>query len=48
MIAGDFNLVRFLADKSNSIINYRWAHAFNDWVDRWTLVELNPSNVKYT
>lgn len=48
MLAGDFNLVRFLADKSNSVINYRWAQAFNEWVDKWALVELNPSNIRYT
>jgi hypothetical protein len=30
LIGGDFNLVRFTSDKSNGIINHRWA---NDWVN---------------
>jgi hypothetical protein len=42
LIGGDFNLVRFLSDKSNGIINHRWAHAFNNWIGRWDLIELDP------
>lgn len=45
---GDFNLVRFAADKSNLIINYRWADAFNEWIHKWGLLELNASNIKFT
>ncbi|KAG2656080.1 hypothetical protein PVAP13_1KG057385 [Panicum virgatum] len=48
LIAGDFNLVRFSSDKNNGIINHRWADAFNDWVSRWALLELNPANKKFT
>jgi hypothetical protein len=45
MVVGDFNLVKFATDKSNSIINYRWAQAFNEWIHKWALVELNPNNI---
>jgi len=48
LIGGDFNLVRFLRDKSNGIINHMWADSFNEWVDKWALIELSASNKKYT
>jgi mannosylglycoprotein endo-beta-mannosidase len=48
LIGGDFNLVRFLSNKSNSIIDHRWADGFNNWIDRWGLIELNASNRKFT
>lgn len=48
MVAGDFNLVRFVKDKSNSVINYRWADAFNEWVHKWPLVELDAGNIDFT
>jgi hypothetical protein len=32
VIAGDFNLTRFASDKSNGIINHKWADAFNAWI----------------
>ena len=47
LIGGDFNLVRFSRNKSNGIINHRWADSFNCWVDKWTLIELNASNKKF-
>ena len=48
MLGGDFNLVRFSSDKSNGVFNHKWADAFNDWVSKWGLVELNPSNKLFT
>lgn len=48
MLGGDFNLIRSSSDKNNSNINYRWVDAFNEWIDKWGLVELNPTNRKYT
>jgi len=48
MLGGDFNLVRFISDKSNGVFNHKWADAFNDWVSKWGLVELNPSNKLFT
>jgi endonuclease/exonuclease/phosphatase family metal-dependent hydrolase len=48
LIGEDFNLVRFASDKSNDVINHKWADAFNDWISRWGLVELNLTNKAYT
>jgi len=48
MIGGDFNLVRFASDKSNGIYSHRWAGEFNDWISKWALMELNPSNKRFT
>jgi hypothetical protein len=48
MVGGDFNFVRFASDKSNGIYNHRWADGFNEWVSKWALMELNPSNKKFT
>ena len=46
---GDFNLVRFIEDRSNRIINHKWADLFNDWVQtNNALIEINPTNKKFT
>jgi endonuclease/exonuclease/phosphatase family metal-dependent hydrolase len=47
-IGGDFNLSRFPSDKSTSKINQKYVDGFNDWVNKWGLVEVNPNNRKYT
>jgi hypothetical protein len=31
MIGGDFNLVRYQSDKSNGVIDFKWAAKFNVW-----------------
>jgi hypothetical protein len=31
---GDFNVSRFILDKSNGHINHRFAAIFNDWVNK--------------
>lgn len=48
MIGGDFNLVRSTDDKSNGIVNHKWVDLFNEWINRWALIELDPTNRKYT
>ena len=30
------------------MINHRWAAAFNDWINKWGLVELNSTNKLFT
>jgi hypothetical protein len=45
---GGFNLCRFSSDKSNDRINQKMADCFNDWVNMWGLVEINPGNRKFT
>jgi endonuclease/exonuclease/phosphatase family metal-dependent hydrolase len=44
---GGINLSRFVSDKSNSKINQKFANCFNDWVNRWGLLELNADNIKF-
>jgi hypothetical protein len=48
LVGGDFNLSRFPSDKSNGRINLKRADCFNDWVNRWGLIKIKPSNRKYT
>jgi hypothetical protein len=48
MIGGDFNLCRFASDKSSGRIKQKLADCFNNWVNKWGLVELNPDNRKFT
>jgi len=47
LIGGDFNLVRFISDKSNRQINHRWAALFNNWISKWGLIELSAANKKF-
>jgi hypothetical protein len=48
LLGGDFNLVRNSREKSNGVINQKWVDAFNNWVDLWGLIELDPSNRAFT
>ena len=48
ILGGDFNMVRAISDKSNGIVNFKWMDLFNEWIDRWGLLELNPKNRKFT
>jgi hypothetical protein len=48
LLGGDFNLVRSSLDKNNGQVNFRWINLFNDWVNRWGLIELELRNRKYT
>jgi hypothetical protein len=48
VIGGDFNLNRFASVKSNGRINQKWDNCFNDWVNKWGLIKLSPTNRKFT
>lgn len=48
MIRDDFNLTRFAEDKSSKQIDHRWVDKFNDWIDKWGLLELNVTNRAFT
>jgi hypothetical protein len=48
MIGGDFNLVRSQSDKSNGVIDFKWADKFNAWVDMWALVEIGLAGRSFT
>jgi endonuclease/exonuclease/phosphatase family metal-dependent hydrolase len=45
---GDFNLARFVSDKSNGRINQKIVDCFNGWVNKWRLIEISPTNWKFT
>ena len=40
LIGEDFNLVRSQREKSNGIINFSHASIFNDWINKWGLIEI--------
>ena len=48
LFGGDFNLVRSAADKSNGQINANWSFLFNDWINKWSLIDLNLTNIRFT
>ena len=48
MIYGDFNLVRNEAEKSSGQINQQTALLFNDWINKWALMEISISNRVFT
>lgn len=47
-ICGDFNLVSGDEDKSSGLVNQQITFLFNDWVNRWALLEIPIANRKYT
>jgi hypothetical protein len=44
---GDFNLVRCQGG-SNRSINFNHASLFNDWIDKWGLIDLKDPYRNYT
>jgi hypothetical protein len=48
MIGGDFNLLRSQSDKSNDVIDFKWADKFNAWVDMWALVKIGLASRSFT
>jgi hypothetical protein len=40
LVGGDFNLVRNQSEKSNGVINFNHANAFNNWIDCWGTIEI--------
>ena len=48
VVGGDFNLVRDSSEKSTGNISQKWANLFNDWVNKFGLIELKNSGRKYT
>lgn len=48
LVCGDFNLVRGGYDQSSGLINHQSTLLFNDWINRWGLLEISISNRNYT
>ena len=45
---GNFNLIREAKEKTSGNINTSWAFLFNDWTNKWGLMEYNLSNRVFT
>jgi exonuclease III len=48
LVGGDFNLIREASEKSTGLINQHWADLFNDWINKFGLLELKINGRKYT
>jgi hypothetical protein len=48
LIGGDFNLIRESSEKSLGNINQHWANLFNDWSNRYDLIEIKNARRLYT
>ena len=48
MIGGDFNLMRSAFDKNNGHINNHFSYVFNDWINKFGLIELKINGRKFT
>jgi hypothetical protein len=47
-LRGDFNLIRNQKEKSNSNINFSHSMAFNDWINKWDLIEYSDPHRVFT
>lgn len=41
ILGGDFNLVRAVIAKNNGVVNHQLVYLFNDWINKWALMEIN-------
>ncbi|XBH61752.1 hypothetical protein VPH35_116143 [Triticum aestivum] len=48
IIGGDFNLVRSSEEKNTGSVNLHWVTLFNDWVNKYALIELKNYTRKFT
>jgi hypothetical protein len=48
LVGGDFNLIRESCEKNTGNINQRWADLFNDWVNKFALIDIKNSSRKFT
>jgi endonuclease/exonuclease/phosphatase family metal-dependent hydrolase len=48
VLAGDFNIYRYVNEKSNSNINWTAMDEFNAWINDKKLMDVDIANSKYT
>jgi endonuclease/exonuclease/phosphatase family metal-dependent hydrolase len=48
LVGGDFNLIRESCEKHTGNINQHWADLFNDWINKFALVEIKNSSRRFT
>ena len=47
IVGGDFNLVRAAEDKNTGLVIQHWANLFNDWINKFGLIEIKNAGRKY-
>jgi hypothetical protein len=40
IMGGDFNLVSYQKDKSNGNVDLKWCDLFNEWINKFCLMEI--------
>jgi hypothetical protein len=48
IIGGDFTLVRYQKDKSNGNVDLKWCDKFNEWIDKYGLLEIKLAGRNFT
>jgi exonuclease III len=48
LVGGDFNLIHESKEKNNGNINQHWANMFNDWINKFALIEIKNSSRQFT
>jgi hypothetical protein len=48
LLGGDFNLVRTQKEKSNGMINFTHAMTFNEWINKWGLIDIRDPSRSYS
>jgi hypothetical protein len=48
LVGGDFNLIRESCENNTGNINQHWADLFNDWINKFALVEIKNSSRRFT
>jgi hypothetical protein len=44
----DFNLIRTQEEKNNGVVNFTHAGLFNDWIEKWGLMEISDPSRLFT
>jgi hypothetical protein len=47
MLGGDFNIVRAQKEKSNGVVNFKLTNCFNEWINRWGLLDIKDPTRSY-
>jgi hypothetical protein len=47
LVGGNFNLIRESKEKNNGNTNQHWANMFNDWINKFALIEIKNSSRQF-
>jgi hypothetical protein len=48
LVGGDFNLIRKSCEKNTGNINQHWADLFNEWINKFGLMEIKNVTIQFT